>query len=96
MKHPGYNENVNQKTLYFTAPGQVEIRDELLPEPGAHDVLVETICSAISAGTEMLIFQGRSVTDTSMGMLFDDSSAAARIFVRMRVELFRSLSLLFR
>jgi 2-desacetyl-2-hydroxyethyl bacteriochlorophyllide A dehydrogenase len=59
MKHPGYNEDVNRKTLYFTAPGQVEVREEPLPEPGAHDVLVETLCSAISAGTEMLIFQGR-------------------------------------
>jgi 2-desacetyl-2-hydroxyethyl bacteriochlorophyllide A dehydrogenase len=44
--------------LYFTAPGQVEIREEPLPEPGAHDVLVETVCSAISAGTEMLVYQG--------------------------------------
>jgi 2-desacetyl-2-hydroxyethyl bacteriochlorophyllide A dehydrogenase len=57
--HPEYNEGVNRKTLYFTAPGQVEIRQELLPEPGAHDVLVETVCSAISAGTEMLIYQDR-------------------------------------
>jgi 2-desacetyl-2-hydroxyethyl bacteriochlorophyllide A dehydrogenase len=54
---------VNRKTLYFTAPGQVEIREEFLPDPGAHDVLVETLCSAISAGTEMLIFQGRFPRD---------------------------------
>lgn len=32
---------------------------------GAHDVLVETVCSAISAGTEMLIYQGRFPRDTS-------------------------------
>ena len=50
---------MNRKTLYFTARGQVEIREDLLPEPGDHDVLVETLCSAISAGTEMLIFQDR-------------------------------------
>jgi 2-desacetyl-2-hydroxyethyl bacteriochlorophyllide A dehydrogenase len=62
-KHPGYNDDVNRKTLYFTAPGQVEIREELLPGPGAHDVLVETLCSAISAGTEMLIYQGRFPRD---------------------------------
>jgi 2-desacetyl-2-hydroxyethyl bacteriochlorophyllide A dehydrogenase len=54
---------VDRKTLYFTAPGQVEIRKEVLPEPGAHDVLVETLCSAISAGTEMLIYQGRFPRD---------------------------------
>jgi 2-desacetyl-2-hydroxyethyl bacteriochlorophyllide A dehydrogenase len=50
---------VNRRTLYFTAPGQVEIREEQLPEPGAHDVLVESLCSAISAGTEMLVYQDR-------------------------------------
>lgn len=49
---------MNRKTLYFTAPKQVEIREEILPELGADDVLVETTCSAISAGTEMLIYQG--------------------------------------
>lgn len=50
---------MKRKTLYFTAPGQLELRDETLPAPGADEVLVETICSAISAGTEMLIYQGR-------------------------------------
>ncbi len=59
----GYNEGVKRKTVYFTAPGQVEILEETLPEPGAHDVLVETICSAISAGTEMLIYHGRFPRD---------------------------------
>jgi 2-desacetyl-2-hydroxyethyl bacteriochlorophyllide A dehydrogenase len=44
--------------LYFTAPGQVELREETLPAPGAGDVLVETVCSGISAGTEMLVYQG--------------------------------------
>jgi len=37
----------------------VELREEALPAPGADDVLVETTCSAISAGTEMLVYQGR-------------------------------------
>ena len=41
------------------APGQVEVREEVLPALGAREVLVETICSAISAGTEMLIYRGR-------------------------------------
>jgi 2-desacetyl-2-hydroxyethyl bacteriochlorophyllide A dehydrogenase len=49
---------VKRKTLYFTAPRQVELREESLPALGADDVLVETICSAISAGTEMLIYRG--------------------------------------
>ena len=49
---------VKRQTLYFTAPGHVELREEALPELGAEEVLVETVCSAISAGTEMLLYQG--------------------------------------
>lgn len=37
----------------------MELRQEDLPALGADDVLVETICSAVSAGTEMLLYQGR-------------------------------------
>ena len=54
---------VKRKTLYFTALRQVEMREETLPAPGADEVLVETICSAISAGTEMLVYQGRFPRD---------------------------------
>ena len=41
----------------------MELREETLPALGADDVLVETTCSAISAGTEMLIYQGRFPRD---------------------------------
>lgn len=54
---------MKRKTLYFTAPRRLEIREESLPAPGANEVLVETVCSAISAGTEMLIYQGRFPRD---------------------------------
>jgi len=50
---------VKRKTVYFTAPRQVELREESLPALGADDVLVKTICSAISAGTEMLVYRGQ-------------------------------------
>ena len=52
-----------RKTVYFTAPRQVELREETLPVPGVDSVLVETICTAISAGTEMLIYHGRFPRD---------------------------------
>ena len=54
---------MKRRTLYFTAPRQVELREEALPALGADDVLVETTCSAISAGTEMLIYQGHFPRD---------------------------------
>jgi 2-desacetyl-2-hydroxyethyl bacteriochlorophyllide A dehydrogenase len=50
---------MNRKTVYFTAPYQVELREESLPDVGADDVLVETVCSSISAGTEMLVYRGQ-------------------------------------
>ena len=50
---------MNRTALYFSAPKQVELRQEPLPSLGAGDVLVETILSAVSAGTEMLVYQGR-------------------------------------
>ena len=50
---------MNRKTVYFTAPLQVELREESLSALGTDDVLVETICSAISAGTEMLVYRGQ-------------------------------------
>lgn len=50
---------MKRKTVYFTAPRQVELREESLPVLGADDILVETVCSAISAGTEMLVYRGQ-------------------------------------
>ncbi len=50
-------------TLFFTAPGQVEIRQTPLPPLAQGQVLVETICSAISPGTEMLVYRGQFPKD---------------------------------
>ncbi len=50
---------MQRRTIYFSAPKQIEVREEFLPIPGTDQVLVETICSAISAGTEMLIYRGQ-------------------------------------
>ena len=50
---------MKRKTISFTAPRQVELCEESLPALGADDVLVETVCSSISAGTEMLVYRGQ-------------------------------------
>ena len=50
---------MRSQTLFFIAPRQIEIRSSNLPELKTDEVLVQTVCSAISAGTEMLIYQGR-------------------------------------
>ena len=54
---------MKRKTLYFTAPHEIELHEETLPALGTDEVLVETVCSAISAGTEMLVYQGRFPRD---------------------------------
>lgn len=50
---------VKRKTLYFTAPRKAELHEEALPVLKADEVLVETACSSISAGTEMLVYRGQ-------------------------------------
>jgi 2-desacetyl-2-hydroxyethyl bacteriochlorophyllide A dehydrogenase len=50
---------VKRKTSYFTAPREVELREESLPVLNPDEVLVETVCSAISAGTELLVYRGQ-------------------------------------
>ncbi|MBI5841351.1 MAG: zinc-binding alcohol dehydrogenase [Chloroflexi bacterium] len=47
------------KTLLFAAPNKTEIRESDLPALKEDEVLVETIVSAISAGTEMLVYRGQ-------------------------------------
>jgi threonine dehydrogenase-like Zn-dependent dehydrogenase len=46
------------RAFWLNAPGAGEIRSETLPAPGPDDVLVRTLYSGISRGTEMLVFRG--------------------------------------
>lgn len=43
--------------MYFSAPGEVEVRQESVPALWPGQVLVQTLLSAISSGTESLIYQ---------------------------------------
>lgn len=45
--------------LWYTAAGQAELREEMLPNPAADEVLVATAYSGVSRGTERLIMAGR-------------------------------------
>lgn len=51
------------RSLYFTAPGTVAVRSRPVPEPGPEEVRVRTTASAISAGTEGLLYRGEAPTD---------------------------------
>ncbi len=46
------------RAFWLREPGVGEIRPEPLPEPGPDDVVVRTVRSGISRGTETLVFRG--------------------------------------
>lgn len=50
---------IRNEALYFTAPRQVALRREPCPAPGPGQVRVRTRLSAISPGTEMLLYRGQ-------------------------------------
>jgi 2-desacetyl-2-hydroxyethyl bacteriochlorophyllide A dehydrogenase len=47
------------RAFWIAAPGRGEIRTESLAPPAADDVVVRTMFSGVSRGTEALVFQGR-------------------------------------
>lgn len=49
---------IDARAFWVRAPGDGEIRPARLPEPGPDDVLVRTLHSGISRGTETLVFRG--------------------------------------
>ncbi|MER6014386.1 zinc-dependent alcohol dehydrogenase [Streptomyces bluensis] len=46
------------RSFWLRSPGQGEIRQTALPETGEGEVLVRTLCSGVSRGTETLVFRG--------------------------------------
>jgi threonine dehydrogenase-like Zn-dependent dehydrogenase len=51
MKHTG-------RAFWIDSPGRGGIRDVALPDPGEGEVLVRTLFSGVSRGTETLVFRG--------------------------------------
>ena len=45
-------------SLWFASAKHIEVRKTDIPVPGSTELLVKSICSAISAGTELLAFNG--------------------------------------
>ncbi|WP_439946873.1 zinc-dependent alcohol dehydrogenase [Streptomyces sp. BBFR109] len=50
--------NSSARAFWLGSPGRGEIRDESLVEPGAGEVVVRTLYSGVSRGTETLVFRG--------------------------------------
>ena len=47
------------QALWYSAPGQADIRQETLAPPGADEVRVRALFGAVSRGTEALVLAGR-------------------------------------
>ncbi|KAB1194491.1 zinc-binding dehydrogenase [Haloferax sp. MBLA0076] len=60
------------RAVYFVGPERVEVRDRAVPEPGPGEVRVQTLTSAVSSGTERLVYRGEAPTDVPA----DESIAA--------------------
>src|SRR4051794_14981258 len=60
MSHEAEAEDVldDAHAFWLRAPGRGEIRPVALPEPGRGDVVVRTLRSGVSRGTETLVFRG--------------------------------------
>jgi len=61
-----------RQSLYFTEPHRVSLREEPLSPPAPGQVLVQTLMSAISPGTELLIYRGQAPQE----MAADDTISA--------------------
>src|ERR1700744_2760595 len=60
------------RAVFHTAPRRVELRPVPVPPPAAGEVLVETLCSGISGGTERLLYRGEVPAD----LVLDDTIGA--------------------
>lgn len=56
------------QAVWFSAPHTVQIRDEMLPPLGAGELLVETVASALSHGSEMLVYRGQVPAGTILDL----------------------------
>jgi 2-desacetyl-2-hydroxyethyl bacteriochlorophyllide A dehydrogenase len=56
------------RAVWFAGPGQAEIREESLPVVGPRAILVRAERSAISHGTELLVYRGLVPPDTTLDL----------------------------
>jgi 2-desacetyl-2-hydroxyethyl bacteriochlorophyllide A dehydrogenase len=55
--------SLEARALWFTAPRTAEFRSEMVPPPGPDEVRVRATASALSQGTEMLVYRGEVPND---------------------------------
>ena len=56
------------RAVWFAAPRTAELRPERIPPPGPGEVRVRSVASAISQGTEMLVYRGAVPADLPLDL----------------------------
>lgn len=59
------------RSLLFTGPREVTVREVSVGEPGPEELLVEASVSAISPGTELLVYRGEAPTEITADLSID-------------------------
>lgn len=62
---------MSARSLYFTGPREVTVRERPVPEPGPGEVRVRTERSAISTGTELLVYRDEVPADVETDATLD-------------------------
>jgi len=65
---PRIGLELKSRALWFSAPHTATLRAEDVPPPGPGEVRVETLASAVSAGTEMLVYRGEVPQDLALDL----------------------------
>jgi 2-desacetyl-2-hydroxyethyl bacteriochlorophyllide A dehydrogenase len=65
---PSPDGSLEARALWFTAPRTAEFRPERVPPPEPGEVRVKTIASAISHGTELLVYRGEVPADLPLDL----------------------------
>lgn len=73
---------MKRRSVVFLAPGRVETALDPVPDPAADEVLVQIEVSAISAGTEMLVYRGQAPPDLPMDACLPGFSGPFRFPLR--------------
>jgi 2-desacetyl-2-hydroxyethyl bacteriochlorophyllide A dehydrogenase len=60
---PSASVSASARALWFTAPRVAELRTEALASPGHGELLVHSLVSLISSGTELLVYRGDAAQD---------------------------------
>ena len=60
---------MTRRSVLFQAPGRIEVAHDDIPSPRQGEVLVRTLVSGVSAGTELHVYRG----DIPEGVLLDES-----------------------